>query len=191
MLVGCLLLTLLDVDTSRALASAYLVVIGVGMGCMFQTFVIATQNRVDPADLGVATAAIQFFRSMGGSLAVAILGALLIARLPADIDPNRLTSGAAQVPDAAREALNDATHAVFVACVPLAAVIFVLAFWRGCCREHPSRELTGERLELARDHARDLVAQVAHFGIVRELQGPLAGLEAVSDTRSVRARACA
>ena len=63
---------------------------------MFQTFVIATQNRVDPADLGVATAAIQFFRSMGGSLAVAVLGALLIARL-------------------AREALNDATHAVFVA----------------------------------------------------------------------------
>jgi MFS family permease len=127
-LAGCLLLTLLDVDTSQALASAYLVVIGVGMGCMFQTFVIATQNRVDPADLGVATAAIQFFRSMGGSLAVAILGALLIARLPANIDPNRLTSGAGQVPDAAREALNDATHAVFVACVPLAAVILVLAF---------------------------------------------------------------
>jgi EmrB/QacA subfamily drug resistance transporter len=135
-LAGCLLLTLLDVDTSQALASAYLVVIGVGMGCMFQTFVIATQNRVDPADLGVATAAIQFFRSMGGSLAVAILGALLIARLPANIDPNRLTSGAGQVPDAAREALNDATHAVFVAIVPLAAIVLLLAF---LLPEHPLR----------------------------------------------------
>lgn len=127
-LAGCILLTLLDVDTSSALASAYLVVIGVGMGLMFQTFVIATQNRVDASDLGVATAAIQFFRSMGGSVAVAVLGALLIARLPAGVDPNRLTAGGADVPEAAREALNHATHAVFVAIVPLAAVIVVLAF---------------------------------------------------------------
>jgi EmrB/QacA subfamily drug resistance transporter len=135
-LVGCGLLTLLDADTSRTLASAYLVVIGVGMGCMFQTFVIATQNRVEPADLGVATAAIQFFRSMGGSVAVAVLGALLLARLPAGVDPNELTSGGAPVPEAAREALNHATHAVFVACVPLAAVILVLAF---LLPEHPLR----------------------------------------------------
>jgi hypothetical protein len=120
-LAGCLLLTLLDADTSQPLASAYLVVIGVGMGCMFQTFVIATQNRVDPADLGVATAAIQFFRSMGGSISVAILGALLLARLPAGVDPNRLaTTNPA--------ALDHATHGVFLAIVPLAAVILVLAF---------------------------------------------------------------
>jgi MFS family permease len=135
-LLGTILLTTLDTETSQALASAYLVVIGVGMGLMFQTFVIATQNRVDPADLGVATAAIQFFRSMGGSLAVAVLGALLIARLPANVDPNRLTSGGAQVPDAAREALNAGTHAVFVAVVPLAAIVMVLAF---LLPEHPLR----------------------------------------------------
>jgi EmrB/QacA subfamily drug resistance transporter len=135
-LAGCLLLTLLDAGSSRTLASAYLVVIGVGMGCMFQTFVIATQNRVDVSDLGVATAAIQFFRSMGGSVAVAVLGALLVARLPAGVDPNRLTAGGAQVPDAAREALNHATHAVFVAVVPVAAVVLVLAF---LLPEHPLR----------------------------------------------------
>ena len=102
-LAGCLLLTLLDADTSQALASAYLVVIGVGMGCMFQTFVIATQNRVDPADLGVATAAIQFFRSMGGSIAVAILGALLIARLPGGHRPEPATAAHGR-PEAARGA---------------------------------------------------------------------------------------
>jgi MFS family permease len=135
-LIGTILLTTLDTETSRPLASAYLVVIGVGMGLMFQTFVIATQNRVDPADLGVATAAIQFFRSMGGSLAVAVLGALLVARLPANVDPNRLTSGGAQVPEAAREALNAGTHAVFVAVVPLAAIVLVLAF---LLPEHPLR----------------------------------------------------
>src|SRR4051812_23669624 len=126
-LAGCLLLTQVGVGSSGAVVSLDLVVIGVGMGTMFQTFVIATQNAVDMADLGVATAAIQFFRSMGGSLAVAALGALLTARLPGGVDPNRLTSDAANVPESARVALSDAVHAVFVALVPLAALVLVFA----------------------------------------------------------------
>ena len=127
MLVGCLLLTTLDEHSSRVAASAALVVIGVGMGAMFQVFVIATQNAVAMADLGVATAAIQFFRSMGASIAVAVLGALLTAKLPAGVDPNRLTTSAANVPDSARAALAHATHSVFVAIVPVAAIVLVLA----------------------------------------------------------------
>ena len=51
-LIGCLLLTQLDAHTSSVVASAYLVVIGVGMGTMFQIFVIATQNRGRPARSG-------------------------------------------------------------------------------------------------------------------------------------------
>jgi EmrB/QacA subfamily drug resistance transporter len=127
-LIGCILLTLLGADSSRAVASGYLVVIGVGMGVMFQTFVIAVQNAVSMNELGVATAGIQFFRSMGGSLAVAGLGALLTSQLGTGIDANRLTSGAGHVPEAARIALSDATHAVFVAIVPLAAAVLVLSF---------------------------------------------------------------
>ena len=107
-LAGCILLALLDADSSRAVVTLDLTVVGLGMGTMFQTFVIATQNRVDMSDIGVATAAIQFFRSMGGSLAVAGLGALLTARLAGG--------------------LAAATHAVFVAIVPLAALIVVLSF---------------------------------------------------------------
>jgi EmrB/QacA subfamily drug resistance transporter len=114
-LAGTLLLTRLDRDSSRAAVSAYLVVIGLGMGTMFQIFVIATQNRVDFRELGVATAAIQFFRSMGGSVAVAALGALLVAK-GADIGAG--------------------THAVFVAIVPLAALIVALAI---VLPEHPLR----------------------------------------------------
>src|SRR3954452_20116643 len=126
-LAGCCLLATLDEHSSPALVSADLVVIGVGMGTMFQVFVIATQNAVQMADLGIATAAIQFFRSMGASFSVAVLGALLTARLPAGVDPNRLTSNAANVPDSARPALAHATHAVFVAIIPLAAIVLVLA----------------------------------------------------------------
>ncbi|HEX6023503.1 MAG TPA: MDR family MFS transporter [Solirubrobacter sp.] len=106
-LAGCILLALLDGDSSRTAVTLDLTVIGLGMGTMFQVFVIATQNRVRMSDIGVATAAIQFFRSMGGSLAVAGLGALLTARLASGVE-----SG---------------THAVFVAIVPLAALVLVLA----------------------------------------------------------------
>ena len=107
-LAGCILLALLGADSSRVVVTLDLTVVGLGMGTMFQTFVIATQNRVDMSEIGVATAAIQFFRSMGGSLAVAALGALLTARLAGGLD--------------------EATHAVFVAIVPLAALIVVVSF---------------------------------------------------------------
>jgi EmrB/QacA subfamily drug resistance transporter len=116
-LLGSLLLTRLGEGSSRAGVSFDLVVIGVGMGTMFQTFVIATQNRVHFSELGVATAAIQFFRSMGGSVAVAGLGALLISQ-----------------GTGTRAALADATHAVFVAVVPLAFLILVLSL---VLPEHP------------------------------------------------------
>ena len=106
-LAGCVLLALLGEDSSRIVVTLDLTVVGLGMGTMFQTFVIATQNRVPVSELGVATAAVQFFRSMGGSLAVAGLGALLTARLA--------------------DGLDHATHAVFVAMVPMAALIVVLA----------------------------------------------------------------
>jgi MFS family permease len=105
-LAGTVLLTRLGAHSSRPGVSADLVVIGVGMGTMFQIFVIATQNAVDFSELGVATGAIQFFRSMGGSIAVAALGALLVSH---DHD---IVAG---------------THAVFVAIVPLAAAIVALA----------------------------------------------------------------
>jgi EmrB/QacA subfamily drug resistance transporter len=114
-LAGTLLLTQLDTHSSRLAVSAHLTVIGLGMGTMFQTFVIATQNRVDFSDLGVATAAIQFGRSMGGSVSVAILGALLVSKEPP---------------------LNAGTHAVFVAMVPVAALIVGLAL---ALPQHPLR----------------------------------------------------
>ncbi len=114
-LAGSLLLTQLGEDSSRTAVSGCLVVIGLGMGTMFQTFVIATQNRVEFSELGVATAAIQFGRSMGGSIAVAALGALLVSK---------------------GSPLSAATHAVFVAIVPVAAVIVGLAI---ALPEHPLR----------------------------------------------------
>ncbi|MEA2245527.1 MAG: hypothetical protein QOH46_56 [Solirubrobacteraceae bacterium] len=142
-LAGLTMLAFLDAGSSPATVAGILVVTGFGMGLTFQPYVIATQNAVEAANLGIATATIQFFRSMGGSLAVAVLGTLLANRLAtalADrlgpgasrVDTNRLLDGGASVPAdlgaGTQAALADALHTVFVAAVPLGALAVVLAF---------------------------------------------------------------
>jgi EmrB/QacA subfamily drug resistance transporter len=143
-LAGTLLLTRLDAHSSRLAATLYLLVIGVGMGSMFQVYVIATQNSVETTQIGVATAALQFCRTMGGSLAVAALGTLLANRLASElvhelgaasgrVDTDRLLRGSAHVPAAllagTREALASSLHSAFLALVPLAAIGLVLAWF--------------------------------------------------------------
>ena len=84
-LIGFLLMTQLDAHSTRLMTGAILVVIGAGMGMMVQTYIVAVQNAADPAQIGVSTGALQFFRSMGGSLAVAGLGALLTNRVTSEL----------------------------------------------------------------------------------------------------------
>jgi EmrB/QacA subfamily drug resistance transporter len=154
-LAGLTLLAVLDRSWPPASVSAILVVIGLGMGMTFQPYVIATQNAVEPANLGIATATIQFFRSMGGSIAVAALGTLLANRLASElsarlgaaasrVDTDRLLSGAAGSPSGVsggvESALADALHAVFLAAVPLGLLALVLAF---ALKELPLRTWSG------------------------------------------------
>jgi len=50
-----------------------------------QVLVIAVQNAVDYRDLGVATSGNSLFRSIGGSVGTAALGAIFAARLTAEL----------------------------------------------------------------------------------------------------------
>ena len=141
-LAGTIILASLGSDaTSLGLAVA-LAVIGAGMGTMIQTYIIATQNAVPGSVVGTATSALQFFRSMGGSLAVAGLGALLAARLAAEltarlgdaasrIDQDRLLEGSTAIPAdllaGTQHALGASLHTVFLALIPVAALGLVFA----------------------------------------------------------------
>jgi hypothetical protein len=58
-----------------------MLVLGLGMGMVMQVLVIAVQNAVDYADLGVATSGATLFRSIGGAVGTAALGAVFAARL--------------------------------------------------------------------------------------------------------------
>ena len=95
--VGLGLFSRLGVDTPLPVAGAYMLVLGAGLGMVMQVLVLAVQNAVQHRDLGTATSAATFFRSMGGALGVAVFGALLSNRLGRYI-PSRLADAGIDVP---------------------------------------------------------------------------------------------
>ncbi|WBB65355.1 MDR family MFS transporter [Micromonospora sp. WMMD812] len=97
LLAGMFLFTQLHVDSSLWTAFGYMVVIGVGLGLCMQSLILAVQNAVSVRDLGASTSSATFFRSLGGSFGVAILGAVLSSRLATELG-DRLPPAIAQLP---------------------------------------------------------------------------------------------
>jgi EmrB/QacA subfamily drug resistance transporter len=81
LVVGFWLFTHIQVGTSTAVLSGWMLVVGLGIGCILQIAVLAVQNAVAYQDLGTATSATVFFRLLGGSLGTALFGAVLLNRL--------------------------------------------------------------------------------------------------------------
>jgi EmrB/QacA subfamily drug resistance transporter len=81
MTVGLLLLSRMTADTSLTMASVLMMVLGLGMGLVMQVLILAAQNAVPYADLGVATSGATLFRLIGGSVGTAALGAIFSARM--------------------------------------------------------------------------------------------------------------
>jgi EmrB/QacA subfamily drug resistance transporter len=98
MLGAMLLLTRLGVDTGKPESTAYMVVLGVGMGFMMQTTLLISQNSVELKDMGVASSTATFARSIGGSFGVALFGAVFTDRMKDDIT-RRLGEPAAAMVD--------------------------------------------------------------------------------------------
>ncbi|ADG83516.1 MDR family MFS transporter [Thermincola potens] len=85
------LLSTMTVHTTQLVAISYIVVLGVGIGLIMPTLTIAVQNAFPPEQRGVVTSSSQFFRSIGGTLGVTILGVVMnnrsIALLQKDFFP--------------------------------------------------------------------------------------------------------
>ncbi|MBQ1042087.1 MFS transporter [Micromonospora sp. C72] len=105
LVVGMLLFQQLQVATTLWAAFGYMVVIGVGLGLCMQSLILAVQNAVSVRDLGAGTSSATFFRSLGGSFGVAILGAVLSARLTTEL-AGRLPGALAQLPPEQRAAVS-------------------------------------------------------------------------------------
>ncbi|WP_189319332.1 MDR family MFS transporter [Bacillus atrophaeus] len=77
---GFLLLTTLDLDTSKLVATSYMAIIGLGMGLVMPILTLALQESFSKEELGVVTSSSQFFRSIGGTFGITVLGAVMNAR---------------------------------------------------------------------------------------------------------------
>jgi EmrB/QacA subfamily drug resistance transporter len=80
-LVGLGLLSTIDATTALPRVGAFMVVLGLGLGATMQNLVLAVQNNTAQKDMGAGSAVVAFFRSMGGSIGVSALGALLSTRV--------------------------------------------------------------------------------------------------------------
>ncbi|MEO6200704.1 MAG: MDR family MFS transporter [Cryobacterium sp.] len=74
---GQLLLGTLQYDTNLVLVGTYMFILGAGLGMLMQNLVLVVQNAIEVKILGVATSAVTFFRSLGGTVGVSVLGSVL------------------------------------------------------------------------------------------------------------------
>jgi hypothetical protein len=114
MAIGFGLLAELNASSSRSTATVAMIVLGLGLGLTMQNLVLVVQNAVPSRDLGAATSASQFFRTIGGTIGVSVMGAILSAGL------------ARHGGNATGQALADAIHPVFLLGLPLMAVALLL-----------------------------------------------------------------
>ncbi|QQS02777.1 MAG: MFS transporter [Austwickia sp.] len=147
--VGYSLLTRMGYDSTQTQLTLAMAVVGVGLGACMQVFTLVVQNNLMRADMGVGTAAVQFFRNVGSTVGIAVFGTIMTTRMPGAIathlppqvaaqmkpgsvnagsvlDPGALAKLPPVVAEAVRRGLADSLHDVFLAALPLAAVALVL-----------------------------------------------------------------
>ncbi|WP_127784836.1 MFS transporter [Rhodococcus sp. X156] len=139
MVAGFALLGTLDHTTNLVLVSAYIAIVGFGMGMLMQNLVLAVQNTVSVKNIGAASGSVAFFRTFGGAIGVSVMGSILATRV-ADLSAegfaqlginsggstagSNLNVGAlpAPVQEVIRAAYGDATGRIFLIAAVIALV---------------------------------------------------------------------
>jgi EmrB/QacA subfamily drug resistance transporter len=147
MTLGLYLLSTMSSSSGVGTIFAYMFVLGLGLGMVMQVLVLAVQNAVEYSDLGVATSGATLFRSIGGSLGTAALGAIFANRLseqlkrllPAGVAAKAGSGGEVNPKQIARlpaplhadylHAFTNSLSSVFVTAAGFAAVGFVLTWF--------------------------------------------------------------
>ncbi|WP_349828767.1 MDR family MFS transporter [Brevibacterium litoralis] len=137
-----LLLSTMDTDTPLVLVGTYLALLGLGIGTLMQNLVIVVQNTLPVERTGIGTSSVEFFRSLGGTLALSTFGALLshtvdrrttagLAALDTPVEPVAggtvpdLATLAAPVAEIVSAAYAEGFTTVNLFSVPVALVTFV------------------------------------------------------------------
>jgi hypothetical protein len=130
--LGAFMMTQVGPNTGALLLLGSLALMGVGMGLSIPAFLIAVQSTVRREALGSATSTVQFSRSIGGTLGVSVMGAVLSAQLAsgllaAGIDPGSISLNALLDPiaGASNAALDGTLRTVLAGAIQS---VFWLAF---------------------------------------------------------------
>jgi MFS family permease len=81
--VGLFLLSRMTVDTGYWQVTLYMLLCGLGLGPTFPLYTLAVQNAVEPRYIGQSTGSSIFFRQIGGTVGVAVMGTVLAGVLAA------------------------------------------------------------------------------------------------------------
>jgi EmrB/QacA subfamily drug resistance transporter len=143
LVVGMALMGTVRYDTSWTALSLFMFVLGVGVGMVMQNLVLVVQNVLPVRQMGVGTAAIAFFRSLGGAVGVSAMGAILASRVLSLLleglarlhIPASAMGSTTTVPDLSElpkpirlvveAAYGEAVGAIFLAAVPVAVIALV------------------------------------------------------------------
>ena len=137
-IIGLALLSTIDESTDLVAVGLFMGVLGVGLGATMQNLVLAVQNNTSQSDLGAASSVVAFFRSMGGSIGVSVLGAILASRVATSVAES--TGGTVDheshaIPDLStlpapartifEQAFGEATGHLFLVALPFAVLALV------------------------------------------------------------------
>ena len=86
MALGMYLISTMDANTSSSVAVGYVVIMSLGLGGVLSTFNLAVQNAVPFRLVGTATSALLFYRLIGGTLGLAVLGVVMTYRFSARVE---------------------------------------------------------------------------------------------------------
>jgi len=142
---GLFLMSTIEYDTNFAIVSVFMAMMGLGIGMVMQNLVLVVQNSVDVSVVGAASSSVAFFRSLGGTIGVSVMGAVLGTKVSgyitdgladAGVDPSALGSGGStSIPDLStvpgpirtiiESAYGQGVADVFLIAAPLAVITIV------------------------------------------------------------------
>ena len=123
--VGLLWMTTIALHTSGWILAGMLFVVGAGLGMFMQTLVLAVQNSIPYEYMGTGTAAVTFFRTLGGAIGAAVMGAVLLEQETTTTAHYVAEYGAKIGP---LQAFTHGMDKAFIYAVPVAVVAFAASF---------------------------------------------------------------
>jgi len=187
LVVGFALLGTIDHSTALPLIAVYMALVGLGVGASMQNLVLAVQNTVDVREIGAASGVIAFFRSLGGTIGVSVLGAVLASHVTdlitagltgLGVDASAASAGGstldvkslpAPVAEVVRTAYGDGTARIFLvaACVGVIALIATVFIEEVALRRTVSMASPGQQ-----EGGGTAADSIASPGSVRSAQDP-------------------